>query len=246
MRYRVLSIAGKNVNHRLADSLIGTQIELVCQTDIPQAIDQLNREKFDLVLIDEDIQDLGMTCFRINWFCRIPVALMIKGDREDWNKLNSLDVDGFIPREVDNMESIAHFQTISRRGKERNDQARLLIIEDDEQIRETLRLSFEIFWPEARIIFAECGQKGLDTARTEPVDAIILDLLLPDISGFDVLTEIRRFSDKPVIILTADHKSENFQKAKICGASDYILKPFKQTDLFSKIKHHIKINASMN
>jgi DNA-binding response OmpR family regulator len=246
MAFRVLSIAGKNVNRRLADTLTNSEIELVCQNNVPEAIDQLNREKFDLVLIDEDLKDLGETCFRINWLCRTPVALIIKNEQEDWNKLNSLDVDGFIPKEADKMESSAYFQAIKRRGQERNDQSRIVIVEDDEQIRETLKLSFEIFWPEAKIMFAASGLAGLDTARMEPFDAILLDLVLPDISGFNVLKEIRCFSDKPVIILTADHKPENFHKAKIYGATDYILKPFKQAELFTKLKYHIKISASVN
>jgi DNA-binding response OmpR family regulator len=144
------------------------------------------------------------------------------------------------------MEFSTHFQSIARRGNERYNEVKLLIIEDDEQIRETLRLSFQIYWPEAMVEFSARGQDGINTARITTFDAILLDLVLPDISGFDVLASIRVFSNTPVIILTADHTPEYFKRAKSAGANDYILKPFKQIELFSRIRQNVQIGAAVN
>jgi DNA-binding response OmpR family regulator len=246
MQLRVLSLGSNNVNRRVADSLTGSQIELICQTDESEAIHQMAKSKFDLALVDGNINDLATTCSRINWICRTPIAMLIEEDQTDWKKLGDLDVDGFISREANKMEMVAHFQTIARRGQERNADVKLLIIEDDEQTRETLKLSFQIYWPEAVVEFASSGQEGINTARMTTFDAVLLDLVLPDISGFDVLTQIRNFSNVPVIILTADHNPENSKRAKKAGANDYILKPFKQVELFSRINQNVKIGAAVN
>jgi DNA-binding response OmpR family regulator len=139
-----------------------------------------------------------------------------------------------------------HFQSLDVSHTQDDSNQKLLIIEDDEQIRETLILSFQIYWPECKLEFATLGKDGIKAARKGLFKTILLDLVLPDISGLEVLSEIRSFSNIPVIVLTADHSPENYQTAKMLGANAFIWKPYKQKDLFSTIKQNINLRLALN
>ena len=84
-----------------------------------------------------------------------------------------------------------------------------LIIEDEKSIIDAISVAFEFRWPDAQLIASTTGRKGINLVRKESPDIIILDLNLPDISGFDVLRGIREFSAVPVIILTVRSDDED-------------------------------------
>ncbi|MFC2058580.1 response regulator transcription factor [Chloroflexota bacterium] len=113
---------------------------------------------------------------------------------------------------------------------------KVLIIEDDPEIVESVSLVFQIRWPEADLISAHLGEKGVDLSETEAPDIIILDIGLPDINGFEVLKRIRLFSDVPIIILTVLSEESDIVKGLELGADDYVTKPFKQMELMARIK----------
>lgn len=103
---------------------------------------------------------------------------------------------------------------------------KVLIIEDSPEIVEAVCLTFELRWPEAKVISTAEGNKGVTLTETESPDLIILDIGLPDIDGFKVLKEIRNFSDIPVIILTVRGEEIDKVRGLELGADDYIVKPF--------------------
>lgn len=113
---------------------------------------------------------------------------------------------------------------------------KILIIEDDQQIVEAITLAFQIRWPEARIIATQHGEKGIELVEKKRPDIVILDLGLPDINGYDVLKQIRLFSDIPILILTARSEESDIVKGLEWGADDYMIKPFRQLELLSRIK----------
>ena len=76
---------------------------------------------------------------------------------------------------------------------------KILIIEDDREIVDFIRLALHMEWPEAELISTRLGEEGIDLVETETPDIVILDLGLPDVDGFQVLREIRRFSSIPVV-----------------------------------------------
>lgn len=113
--------------------------------------------------------------------------------------------------------------------------ARLLLIEDDAAlargIAATLRHSGHA------VDVAEDGESGLDIAAMEDFSLIVLDIGLPDMSGFEVLQEIRRRGSKvPVLILTARDALEDRVAGLDHGADDYLLKPFEQSELEARIR----------
>jgi DNA-binding response OmpR family regulator len=113
---------------------------------------------------------------------------------------------------------------------------KILMIEDDKATIEVIRLTLETREPDANIVSKEKGREGLETARNEYFDVIVLDLGLPDIDGIKVLEELRRFSKTPVLIVSARHDPAVINNALNLGAQDYILKPFKFQSLLTSLK----------
>jgi two-component system KDP operon response regulator KdpE len=110
----------------------------------------------------------------------------------------------------------------------------LVVIEDDPQIRRFLRtgLSAEPF----RIFEAETGRSGLVEAATRKPDLVILDLGLPDLDGVEVVTELRGWYTRPIIILSARSNEQEKIKALDAGADDYLTKPFGIGELLARIR----------
>jgi two-component system KDP operon response regulator KdpE len=124
---------------------------------------------------------------------------------------------------------------------------KILIVEDAPEIVEAVSIIIEMRWPETKVMATALGEQGIDLAVKASPDVIILDLGLPDISGFEVLKRIRLFSDIPILILTASSDESSIVKGLEWGADDYIVKPFKQLELLSRIQGAIKrYNAQGN
>lgn len=120
---------------------------------------------------------------------------------------------------------------------------KVLLIEDDKEIIDAISLAFRIRWPEADVISTRLGQKGYELVESESPDIVILDLGLPDISGFEVLRQIRLFSKVPTIILTVRADEADVVKGLEWGADDYIIKPFRQLEFLARVKALIRRQA---
>jgi DNA-binding response OmpR family regulator len=112
----------------------------------------------------------------------------------------------------------------------------VLIIEDDKSIIDAVKVAFEFRWPDASVVAAMAGKKGIELARAKSPDIVILDLNLPDIDGFQILQKIREFSNVPVIILTVRSEDEDVLRGLEAGADDYIVKPFNYLQLLARVK----------
>ncbi len=111
---------------------------------------------------------------------------------------------------------------------------RILVIEDEERIRQFLQrgLSFEGY----RVDTAEDGQVGLDLARENPPDLVLLDLMLPGMDGIEVCKRIRVVSDVPILMLTAKETIEDRVVGLDAGADDYLVKPFAFDELMARVR----------
>jgi len=112
---------------------------------------------------------------------------------------------------------------------------KILVIEDSPAIFETISLAVEMRWPKTTLISTSTGLQGIDMVAAESPDFIILDLGLPDVSGFEVLKRIRRFSEIPILILTVRSEESDIVKGLEWGADDYMVKPFKQLELMARM-----------
>ncbi len=113
---------------------------------------------------------------------------------------------------------------------------KVLLIEDDHNIVETISLALQMRWPEAKLVYTHLGEAGVDLVQTEFPDVVILDLGLPDISGFEVLKRTRLFSSVPIIILTVKSEEADIVKGLEWGADDYMIKPFRQLELLARLR----------
>lgn len=114
---------------------------------------------------------------------------------------------------------------------------KVLVVEDDPAIVEIVSLAFEFRWPGWVLSSTDSGVKAVEMVETELPDVVILDLGLPDIDGIEVLQEIRRFSNVPVIILTARTGDSDVVRGLETGADDYVTKPFDSMVLLSRVRN---------
>ena len=113
---------------------------------------------------------------------------------------------------------------------------RILIVDDEPDVIESVRLGFTLQWREVDVLGATSGESGLDAIEREHPDIVLLDVGLPDIDGFEALRRIRAFSDVPVVMLTARDDSMDKVKGLELGADDYVTKPFNHLELMARVK----------
>ncbi len=113
---------------------------------------------------------------------------------------------------------------------------KVLVIEDDPDVFEAVSLCLRMGWPQANLITTDQGGRGVELVETESPDVVLLDLVLPDMNGFDVLSEVRSFSNVPVIIVSV--KGEEIERVRglELGADDYIVKPFSHMELLARTR----------
>ena len=116
--------------------------------------------------------------------------------------------------------------------------SRILIIEDELSIAELERDYLELNDFEVEI--ETNGAKGLDKALENDYSLILLDLMLPDLDGFEICRQIREKKDIPIIMLTAKGEEEDKIKGLSAGADDYVTKPFSVPELMARVKTNLR------
>ncbi|SFP30820.1 response regulator transcription factor [Salibacterium halotolerans] len=118
----------------------------------------------------------------------------------------------------------------------------ILVVEDEEKIARVLELELE--YEGYRVVKAHDGLEGIEQFRKETWELIILDVMLPGMSGVDLLRRIRSGGDPtPVIMLTAKDELEDKVKGLDLGANDYVTKPFQIEELLARIRAALRTNA---
>lgn len=115
---------------------------------------------------------------------------------------------------------------------------RILIIEDEPGLIESVRYSLEVEGFE--VVVADEGRPGLEAARSQKPDLVLLDLMLPGMSGLDVCRQIRVFSDVPIIMLTAKDSEADKVTGLELGADDYLTKPFSMRELIARVRAQLR------
>jgi len=115
---------------------------------------------------------------------------------------------------------------------------KILIVEDDEKLARFVEL--ELLHEGYEILKADNGRTGLEIAEKGEVDLVLLDIMIPQINGLEVLRRIRKTSDLPVIMLTARDAVMDKVSGLDAGADDYITKPFAIEELLARIRTALK------
>ena len=115
--------------------------------------------------------------------------------------------------------------------------SRILIIEDEEAIAELEKDYLELSGFE--VIICNRGDLGLNMALKEDFDLIILDLMLPEIDGFEICRQVREAKNTPIIMVSAKKDDIDKIRGLGLGADDYMTKPFSPSELVARVKAHM-------
>src|SRR5579864_1725536 len=117
---------------------------------------------------------------------------------------------------------------------------KILTIDDDESVRQALTVSLKLLLQDVEVLQADDGESGLERFFDTNPDLVLLDVNMPRMSGFEVLREIRRVSDVPVIMLTARDEDMDQVRGFELGADEYLHKPIRHATLVARIKSALR------
>jgi DNA-binding response OmpR family regulator len=113
---------------------------------------------------------------------------------------------------------------------------KVLVVDDEPDVIEVVNLCFGLRWPEADVVAAKDGDQALALIEQDPPDLVLLDIVLPGMDGFRICQEIRRFSDVPIVMLSARDGEVDKVRGLEMGADDYITKPFSHMELLARVR----------
>jgi CheY-like chemotaxis protein len=229
----------------IAKAFLGQKgYEVICATTGYEAIDKLSGCNPDLILIDillPDISGFDVLNFikSTEKFNNIPI-LAISASAMPHEIQTALDkgFDEFISKPI----QFSPFLELIQKKLEQNKKTNVLVVDDNyinaELLKETLsQLNYNV----------KCihrGQEVLETLEKNNYDLVLLDIMMPEMSGYDVIRLIKEkpaLQDIPVIFISALNSTKNIVKGFELGSYDYITKPFNLEELKSKVKAIIKI-----
>lgn len=110
----------------------------------------------------------------------------------------------------------------------------VLVVDDEKMIRSLLKMSLQRMGYE--VTTADDGAEALDLCQTQQFDLVLLDILMPNVDGFTVCSELRRESDVPIVMLTALNRPDDIVRGLELGADNYITKPFTFKEVEARIR----------
>lgn len=119
---------------------------------------------------------------------------------------------------------------------------RILLVEDEQSIARFIEL--ELQHESFDVVHHSNGRLGLDSAKTEEFDVILLDVMLPELNGIEVCRRIRSFSNVPILLITARDAVLDRVAGLDAGADDYIIKPFAIEELLARIRAALRRTAT--
>jgi two-component system, OmpR family, response regulator MprA len=111
---------------------------------------------------------------------------------------------------------------------------KVLVVDDDPRMLSMMRrvLEFDGY----SVAIADGGEAALDIVRSQSIDLLILDVMMPGLDGFEVCRTVRRESAMPILMLTARDESVDKVTGLDCGADDYVVKPFNPEELMARVR----------
>ncbi len=120
---------------------------------------------------------------------------------------------------------------------------KILICDDEKDIVRALRIYLVADSKDYEIVEAYNGKQAIEAVKEGQIDLVIMDIMMPEMDGIEALCEIRKFSDVPVILLTAKSEAEDKRMAFRLGIDDYITKPFNKIEVAARVEYQLRRNA---
>jgi len=111
---------------------------------------------------------------------------------------------------------------------------RVLIVDDEPRYLRLLEANLRT--ESYEVVTAQDGQQAIDIFSSQPIDLILLDVMMPRLDGFATCQRIREFSNVPIVILTAKGEEQDRVRGLDLGADDYLVKPFSATELLARVR----------
>jgi two-component system KDP operon response regulator KdpE len=124
------------------------------------------------------------------------------------------------------------------------DERKILIVDDEPGLRDLVRINLE--HEGFQVVQAENGIQGLEAVREEFPDLVIMDVMMPEMDGWEACRKLREFSQVPVLMLTARVQSQDIVTGLNSGADDYLLKPFNMDELMARVRALLRRIPSPN
>lgn len=115
-----------------------------------------------------------------------------------------------------------------------------LMIFGNSGMLQSMSLSFGLHWPEAILVTTSEGDRGAEMVATDSPDVVLMDLMLPDMSGFELLSRICEFSGVPVVVIVSKGEEEDGIKALNMGAANYMVKPLDYVELWAWVRAAVR------
>jgi len=123
----------------------------------------------------------------------------------------------------------------------------IIVIDDDYSIRRLIKFTLEK--EHYKVITAEDALEGINTLNSRKIDLIILDIIMPDIDGYEALKVIKsseQLKEIPVLLLTAKNEIDDMMRGFELGADEYLAKPFELSELLARIRNLLRIKELQN
>nr|WP_255548318.1 response regulator transcription factor [Planococcus beijingensis] len=115
------------------------------------------------------------------------------------------------------------------------------MVDDEKRMLDLVALYLRPY--DYRCVKADSGKQALELLNKEAFDLVLLDIMMPDMDGWEVCREIRKFSNVPIIMLTAREQQEDIVKGLRLGADDYMTKPFGEEELLARMEALLRRSA---
>ncbi|MBM3135951.1 MAG: response regulator transcription factor [Chloroflexi bacterium] len=113
---------------------------------------------------------------------------------------------------------------------------KILIVEDEPDMAEVISVALTMQWADCQVLVTAEGEEAIDLVEQEHPDVVLLDIALPGMDGYAVCSQLRAFSDVPVIMLTVRDAEADKVRGLELGADDYVTKPFSHLELLARIR----------
>jgi len=228
----------------------GEGYEFMSAVNGKEMLDILKIKKPDVILLDIMLPAIdGYSLLRemrkYEEYADIPVIILSAKEKKKVGDLFILEKIAFFVEKPFDTKDLMEKIRISMGDKKMN-KKRILIVDDEEDILNVLRFRLEA--NNYEVLLACDGQEGLDKARSEKPDLILLDLMLPKIDGYKVCRMLKfdkNYSAIPIIMVTAKAQKEDKELGDEMGADAYVPKPFDTEALLGKIKELLDKTLNM-
>ncbi len=139
---------------------------------------------------------------------------------------------------LEKLPAVSQARAGRARGDGHKQTEKVLLVEDDPQMLRLLKITMEA--DGYRVISAARGKAAIDLAASELPDVILLDVHLPDASGFDVCDQMRQFTNVPVLMITGNATEDDIVRGLDMGADDYLVKPFSNKELLARVRASLR------